>query len=134
MGLDTSHECWHGAYSAFTRWRHQLARVAGYQIAKLEDQLIETVLFDWGHIVNKNYYGEWDAVPSDPLIILIAHSDCEGVIHPQHAALLADRLEELLPLLDGDGGGHIGNYREKTEQFIKGLRAAVALGEDVEFH
>lgn len=23
MGLDTSHDCWHGAYSAFTRWRQQ---------------------------------------------------------------------------------------------------------------
>ncbi len=30
MGLDTSHDCWHGGpYSAFTRWRRELAKVAG---------------------------------------------------------------------------------------------------------
>lgn len=28
MGLDTSHNCWHGAYSAFHRWRCKLAEVA----------------------------------------------------------------------------------------------------------
>jgi hypothetical protein len=30
MGLDTTHDCWHGAYSAFMRWRRKLAEVAGY--------------------------------------------------------------------------------------------------------
>ncbi len=134
MGLDTSHDAWHGAYSAFSRWRHELAKVAGYQVARIEGQIHETTLIDCGHIVDKNYYGEWDEAPDDPLIMLIAHSDCEGVIHPQHATLLADRLTELLPLLTGDGGGHIGSYREKTEQFIKGLRLAVERGEDVDFH
>lgn len=134
MGLDTSHGCWHGAYSAFTRWRHELARAAGYQVARLEGQHHDTTLIDWGHIADKNYYGEWDTMPSDPLILLIAHSDCEGKIHPQHAGPLADRLTELLPLLGGDGGGHIGSYQEKTQQFINGLRTAVAAGEDVDFH
>ncbi len=134
MGLDTSHNAWHGAYSAFSRWRHELAKAADYQVVRIEGQLHDTTMIDWGHIVDKNYYGEWDEVPSDPLILLIAHSDCEGVIHPQHAAILADRLTELLPKLEGDGGGHIGNYREKTEQFIRGLRDAVAKGEDVDFH
>ncbi len=134
MGLDTSHNCWHGAHSAFTRWRHKLAEVAGYQVARLEGQIHDTVLIDWGHIVDKNYFGEWDEAPHDPLILLIAHSDCEGVLHPKHAALLANRLEELLLLIEGDGGGHIGNYREKTQQFIDGLRDAAAKGEDVDFH
>ena len=29
MGLDTSHGAWHGAYSAFMRWREMVAEVAG---------------------------------------------------------------------------------------------------------
>lgn len=29
MGLDCSHNAWHGAYSAFMRWRIKLAEVAG---------------------------------------------------------------------------------------------------------
>ena len=60
MGLDTSHGCWHGAYSAFTRWRHELARVAGYQVVRLEGQFHDTTMIDWGHIVDKNFFGEWD--------------------------------------------------------------------------
>ena len=34
MGLDTTHDCWHGAYLAFSRWRDQLAEVAGYTFHK----------------------------------------------------------------------------------------------------
>jgi hypothetical protein len=134
MGLDTSHDCWRGAYSAFSRWRDQLAKVAGYEFAVLKDDYRETILIDWGHIVEKNYQGQWDEMPADPLIVLIAHSDCDGEILPEHAGPLADRLTELLPLLpDGDGGGHIGNWRTKTQQFIDGLRLAVEQGEPVEF-
>jgi hypothetical protein len=29
MGLDTTHNCWHGAYSAFMRWRQEIAKAAG---------------------------------------------------------------------------------------------------------
>jgi hypothetical protein len=141
MGLDTTHDAWHGAYSAFSRWRDKLAEVAGYEIAKVEVDnfgtpvLRPTVLIDWGHIVEKNYYGEWDAPPADPLIYLIAHSDCDGLLHPPAAMALAERLTELLPLLpEGDAVGHIGNWRDKTQTFIDGLRAAAAAGEDVEFH
>ena len=136
MGLDTTHEAWHGPYGVFNRWRDQLARTAGYELAELEGNYgRETILIDWGHIVPKNYEGEWDETPADPLIMLIAHSDCDGVIHPEHAGPLADRLEELLPMLpEGDGGGHIGSWRDKTRTFIDGLRAALAADEDVEFY
>lgn len=137
MGLDTSHDCWHGAYSAFSRWRDQLARTAGYEIAKVDTGTFgprDTILIDWGHIAEKNYMGEWDETPADPLIVLIAHSDCDGVIHPEQAAPLADRLAELLPLLpEGDAPGHVRNWRTTTQRFIDGLRAAVEAGEDVEF-
>lgn len=135
MGLDTSHDCWHGAYSAFSRWRDQLAKAAGYEFARIEGGSRDTILIDWGHIEDKNYNGEWDTTPSDPLIVLIAHSDCEGAIHPEQAKPLADRLEELLPLLpEGEGGGHIGDWRVKTQTFIDGLRRAVAANEPVDFY
>lgn len=137
MGLDTSHNCWHGAYSAFSRWRHKIARVAGYDVFKVvyEDGYTQdTIMIDWGHITGDNLMGKWEILPKDPLIILFAHSDCEGVIYPDAASLLADRLEELLPLLDGDGGGHIGSYKDKTMAFIDGLRNAAIVGEVVDFH
>ena len=29
MGLDTTHDCFHGSYSNFYAWRNELCRVAG---------------------------------------------------------------------------------------------------------
>jgi len=141
MGLWVSHECWTGAYSAFSRWRERLARTAGYTVAKVTWEDADTfmnghdfVLIDWGHVTNEQLMGDWDETPADPLLVLIAHSDCEGVIHPAQAGPLADRLTELLPLLpDEVDRGHIGDWRTKTQAFIDGLRAAVEAGEDVEF-
>lgn len=98
---------------------------------------------DWGNIertIGLDLFGRWPAVPvrpdgtPDALIVLLAHSDCEGEIQEDMVGPLADRLEELLPLLEGDGGGHIGSYREKTQTFIDGLRRAEAAGEAVGFH
>lgn len=141
MGLDTTHECWHGAYSAFSRWRNAVAVAAGYMVAPVKwpgmGYETDSILIDWGHIEEKNYSGEWDAMPADPLIILIAHSDCDGEIKPEHCTPLADRLEELVPLLSDEGGGHIaarGGFKGATEKFIAGLRAAAEAGEPVEFH
>jgi hypothetical protein len=130
MGLDTTHDCWHGAYSAFRRWRSEIAKVAG--VGTIDNDGYYQL--QWHDYVEKNYYGEWKRPPADPLIVLLAHSDCEGVIKASDCARLADRLHALLPLLHGDGGGHIGDYRSKTAGFIAGLRAAAAANEDVEFH
>lgn len=124
MGLDTTHDAWHGAYSAFARWRQKLAEVAG-----IPDYLQMSIKLD----VDANLQGDWGRHPDETLWLLLAHSDCDGYLKPREAEAIANRLEELLPLLDGDGGGHVGSYREKTQQFIDGLRAAVAAGEVVEF-
>lgn len=142
MGLDTSHDCWHGAYSAFSRWRQQVARAAGYMVEKVTWQDIgypvDTVMLEWHRYEAKNFMGEWDELPSDPLLLLIVHSDCDGEIKAEHTALLANRLEQILPdIEDAPDGGHIGyrgGYKACTERFIKGLREAHAAGEAVDFH
>ena len=122
MGLDTSHGAWHGAYSSFKRWRDKITEVAKVEI-------------DYDSYHRKNFDGEWDEVPKDPLTILLVHSDCDGVIKSDHCGPIADRLEKLLPQLNGqDGGGHIGDYVEKTKTFIEGLRDAASANEDLDFH
>lgn len=78
---------------------------------------------------DKNYQGEWDSPPGDdPLLYLLAHSDCDGVIHPAQGIHIAARLEQLLPRLGDDWEG------SKTRQFIAGLHEAAKAGEDVDFH
>lgn len=145
MGLDTTHDCWHGAYSAFSRWRDRLALAAGYTFHEMKDRPGSLMPdLDWGNIeatIGHDLFGEWPGIPvrpdgtPDPLIVLLAHSDCEGQIQAEFCAPLADRLEQLIPLLgDEEGGGHIGTYAEKTRQFVTGLRDAASRDEAVGFH
>lgn len=153
MGLDTTHGCWHGAYSAFNRWRDKLAEVAGYTFHKIpmydyleaQFQHGRTIVdIDWGNVeatIGRDLLGRWPAMPvrpngtADPLIVLLAHPDDESEIQAEFCGPLADRLEALIPALgDEDGGGHIGSYAEKTRTFVAGLREAAAAGEPVEFH
>lgn len=125
MGLDTSHGCWSGAYSAFMRWRTALCEVAGYGDIMLRS----------GYCEPRGSIGvRWP--DDDVLVELLHHSDCDGDLKWEICGKLADRLEELLPALDrrGDGGGHVGSYGMKTRLFIEGLRAAYEAQENVEFH
>ncbi len=136
MGLDTSHNCWHGPYSLFSRWRQSVAEAAGYQHDRITENgfTFHQARIDWDGIMKANpgcIQGEWVEHPNDPLLYLIAHSDYDGVIHPSAGTKLADRLEELLPKLK-DGGPW--SDRDITEQFISGLRLAASAGEDVDFH
>ncbi len=132
MGLDTSHNCWHGAYSAFNRWRNKIAEVAGYEIVRYDG--IPAPKLDWDNISLENVNGKWGKLPSDPLIILFVHSDCGGYIQWRCTKPLAGRLTELLPLLEGDGGGNIGSYRQTTQAFIDGLLLAHSKNELVKFN
>lgn len=140
MGLDTSHDCWHGAYSAFGRWRAHLAITAGYKLAEYEvspDWRYQLAELPWEMFRQENYQGDWSNGPAveDPLLYLIVHSDIEGVIHPEEGRHLAARLEQIMPLLDESGGGpQIRSMTATTRQFIDGLRRAALAGEDVEFH
>lgn len=137
MGLDTSHNCWHGAYGSFSRWRAELARVAGYPVVAHPGLGESAYELPWDMFEPENYQGEWDSPPGDdPLLYLLVHSDCDGVIHPEQGVHIAARLEQLLPLLDdAKSVGHLApSIKDKTQQFIDGLRAAAAAGEDVDFH
>jgi hypothetical protein len=148
MGLDVSHDCWHGAYSAFGTWRTKLAELAGIPLPLMEgfyepprgfpgaqarDELLENIIYGTG--VHKYLPLSWDILKPDPLHVLLNHSDCEGEIRYGMLRPLADRLESLLPLLPTEPHwGHIGNWQEKTQKFIDGLRLAAERHENVRFH
>ena len=126
MGLDTTHDCWHGPYSAFHRWRVAVAKAVGIDLENMRGFAI---------------FGEtnddipWESLAPDIVHVLLNHSDCEGEIAAEDCGPLADRLEELLPLLD-DTPHHsrFRTDRERARQFIAGLRLAVKNNEPVEFH
>ena len=134
MGLDTSYDAWSGSYGAFNGWRYKIAEIAGYEMQM--DDGFNQPLIDWTDITHANLQGIWDTTPKDPLIVLIAHSDCDGVIKPEQAKPLLDRLEKLLPDIKNAASDHTVEYYyfKKTKQFIAGLKQAIKNGEDIEFY
>lgn len=135
MGLDCSHDAWHGAYSAFDRWRQKLAEVAGLPPLDLMDGFYGSRCRLKYPDIDSKLPISWDCLKPSPLHELLSHSDCDGEIAPDRCGPIADALEALIPLLpDEEDTGHIGIWKEKTAQFVKGLRAAAAAGEPLDFH
>lgn len=137
MGLDTTHDCWHGSYGNFTRWRDVLAEAAGYELVEVkQDWMISNRIKGLNYdIPEERYMGRgWKKeIPAveghdpDPMLLLILHSDCDGVIKPKHLKPIADRLCELLPKIDDE------YMADRTRRFIAGLREAHDAGEQVMF-
>ena len=129
MGLDTSHNCWHGAYSAFARFRARLAQSIGMDLSSMR------VFEQFG----ASEFGE--ELPSnekEPLCILLNHSDCDGVIEHKDTLPLANRLKEILVLEQSKAVSsddfENNRYLERIQQFIDGLMDAHNNNEDVDFH
>ena len=129
MGLDTTHDCWHGGYGTFGLWRARLAEVAGLPPLELMEGF-----YDPDNSLNRRpgLPIKWACLKPDPLYILLDHSDCDGVIKASDCAAIAARLDELAPLMDNDSSRL--SMQAKTRQFAAGLRAAAAANENVEFH
>lgn len=152
MGLDISHDCWHGAYSAFMRWRKMIARAAGLPPLELMEgffnpnEVLENPFFmplTYGDETTKSRLKDlagylpisWECLKPNPLYILLHHSDCEGEIGWEDCIWIAKELENLMQNIpDEDGGGHIGNYKEKTQKFIDGLKLASSQKENIKFY
>jgi len=159
MGLDCSHGAWRGAYSAFNTWRTKLAQVAGLPPLHLMQGFYQPLgglgfgIPTFYHGVNtgepahgvdsRPYLADiddslpimWESLKPSPLFELLYHSDCDGDIPAENCESIADALELLIPLLPAeDNLGHIGNWENKTQQFVDGLRAAAKADEPLDFH
>lgn len=147
MGLDTTHNAWHGAYSAFMRWRQIITKAAGLPPLLLMDGFYSPLslrglptLYAGAathglQALDEQLPIKWECLKPDPIHILLHHSDCDGEIAWADCGPIADSLERILPSLPkGDIGGHIGDVRDKTEAFIAGLRLAFERKENLEFN
>ena len=111
MGLDTTHNAWHGPYSSFNSWRTEICKQAGL-----------------GNLREYQGFGgekQWDEI--HPLYPLLYHSDCDGNIKWKDCKLIADALREILPKISDW-------YVEETTSFINGCMEAYTAKENIEFH
>lgn len=112
MGLDTTHDCWHGGYGRFALFREAVAQAAGF------GSLYAYIGFGGDK--------EWPC--DDPLVVLLNHSDCDGEIATEECAALADRLDAIAPAIPDP------DLRERCYQFAAGLRRADRAKEPVRFY
>ena len=149
MGLDCSHDAWHGAYSSFARWRNWIAVQLDWDFevdaqgndknyiipdGRIPDVPTERYpIFDGLQDITENgnaFYGDWFEAPADVIDVLMVHSDCEGRIPARFCRPLAERLS--LIMQEADPGDP--SWRPNTISFIEGLLRAANRNEDVDFH
>jgi hypothetical protein len=119
MGLDTSHNCWHGRYSFFNRFRYSL----GHQIGiDLDD-----------------YYGYGKTGVKDltkiehELMPLFNHSDCDGILTVEESKKIVIGLNKVLQNFNDKIEYHY-DFKENIIQFRDGCLDAIERNEEVDFH
>jgi hypothetical protein len=122
MGLDTSHDCWHGSYSSFNDFRARIAADQG-----IDD--LRQFYKDHPSMDTKPY----EEAGVDPRIIpLLNHSDCDGELSPIECREIALFLNEYMQRIEGKDLGAKW-HREEVNQFSTGAMKAWMQNEHVEF-
>lgn len=136
MGLVITHDAYEGSFEAFNLFRKELlAAIGGKYLPKLS---VNTTV--------KNWFFSKDSVFSDEthkgLVEFFNHSDSDGAITPEMCKVIADELENILPLIQKYESTQAsknqqiisrGGYVQMTIDFIKGCRLAHSNNESLDF-
>ncbi len=152
MGLDTSHNAWHGSYSSFHRWRTWLAEQIGIPLEIMEGFYSEKdinphmfTLLDYQYPkgdelemsairrFRKQLPLKWSAFKPSALHVLLHHSDCDGYINYSDCRRIAKELNKILSKIETDQpnsrstdfrrADYDGNYNA-TVRFMTGCELA----------
>lgn len=127
MGLDTSHNAWHGPYSSFNDFRKWLADKIGINLDE-----------DYRGYGNINATKDLESI-DHKLMPLFNHSDCEGILTPEECLQIAEGIEDVLKNLSKEEIEHpdnqypFSNYK-KAKQFRDGCYLAYCQKENIDFH
>lgn len=123
MGLDTTHGAYNGAYSSFNDFRRALLKAyngedlfdyVGYEYRSKRDN-------------KRNSPGKLLInIDDDGLLLLMDHSDCEGMIRWVDCKLVADSIRKIAPKLPS-------HYMNMAIQFANGCQLAYTKKEDLLF-
>jgi len=112
MGLDTTHNCWHGPYSSFNKFRKAIAKYAGVDL----DEMI-------GFGGNKSF-----SLITHDIVPLLDHSDCDGEISVEDAKRIVSGLNLIIPNINEE------YIKADAIQFRDGCLEAILKNEVIEFH
>jgi len=119
MGLDTTHDCWHGSYSSFATFRKRLAKSIGEDY----ENLLELGGSKTPEEVNH------------PITPLLFHSDCDGDLSVEECESIVKGIDMILENLEPQEDDEYGyGFRGRLIQFKIGCEEAIDLGEEVGFH
>lgn len=121
MGLDTTHNCWHGPYSSFGDFRKTLAAQIDIDLPLMEG---------YGGPVS------WDLI-THKIKPLLLHSDCDGELSSEECKQIAEGLEEICDEFDESKSMYchdLGYFQDKIKDFMKGCMTAYRRKEKVSFH
>lgn len=113
MGLDTSHNAWHGPYSSFNSWREEIAKLFNISLRDM---------YGFGGDI------QWEAIEENDIHLLLNHSDCDGELSWEECKLIADALTSILDKIEDKW------VKSKAETFIKGCLLAYSKQENIDFH
>jgi hypothetical protein len=132
LNLTISHGCFADTLESFDHLRLVWAAASGYGVMDYSDvggPIMPKI--DYDYFTTEDMLGEWpEGAPEDPLLILLIHEEKGGRIKTCHCSVVADRLEQLEPVLLGS---RQTRWLLMTQQFIRGLRYAAYQGHDVVF-
>jgi len=119
MGLDTSHNCWHGPYSSFNRFRYSL----GHQIG-----------IDLDDYAGYGKTGVKDLTKIEhELMPLFNHSDCDGILTVEESKQIVIGLNKVLENFNDKIEADY-NFKENIIQFRDGCLDAIERNEEIDFH
>ncbi|HJP65108.1 MAG TPA: hypothetical protein VKA30_02260, partial [Actinomycetota bacterium] len=70
MGLDVSHDAFHGSYTMFNHWRSEVWKAAGGTVV-VDEEGDPAPDLPWDEYEERNYEGDWSEPPDDPLLVLM---------------------------------------------------------------
>lgn len=123
MGLDTTHDAWHGPYSSFNKWRTWLAKFEGIELDKMQGY--------GGDIEWTKEQKESDYYP------LLFHSDCDGELSVEECKQTGKWLDKLIEKYKPekpDNGKMIDWNLQHAVSFMLGCKKAISANEPIEFH
>lgn len=137
MGLDTTHNAFHGSYSAFCIFRKAVAAAAGGSYPPHDPSLKDA---SGNPLRDDLWYFDNDITTTEKspgLAAFLNHSDCDGFLTPNECKMIADEIEVLLPKIDEqDYMGHAlgkGWISTIARRWIAGCRLAARKRQKLHF-